>query len=198
MPADAEFCLITFTLLPSPFLNATSLAQRNAAKWTYEPRASGATTFVAPRLARSNSWYNVPGSAPLDVTENIYIGARPGHNRQVCRSGTTHTQTTHTLYTSTCTTVHMSICAHLICKQLITDLCDGTGQDGAFRPAGHRIQPGILLQREHGLVRALRRLSNVSSFLFVCCVHACGLSVARATLPDFERRSSISYLDHMR
>ena len=115
MPAEAEFCLITFVLLPSPFLNATSLAQRNAAKWTYESNgAFGATTFVAPRLARSNSWYNVPGSAPLDITENIYIGARPGHNRQVCRSGTTHTQTTHTLYTSMCTTVHMSICAHLI------------------------------------------------------------------------------------
>ena len=83
MPAEAEFCLITFVLLPSPFLNATSLAQRNAAKWTYESNgAFGATTFVAPRLARSNAWYNGQGSGALDVTDNIYIGARPGHNKQ--------------------------------------------------------------------------------------------------------------------
>ena len=106
MPADAEFCLITFTLLPSPFLNATSLAQRNAAKWTYEPKAFGATTFVAPRLARSNSWYHGPGSAPLDVTENIYIGARPGNNRQVFWGTTAHTDYTHTC---TCSTSYMHI-----------------------------------------------------------------------------------------
>ena len=29
-----------------------------------------------------------------------------------------------------------------------------TGHDGAFRPVGHRAQPGRLLQRKHGLVRA--------------------------------------------
>ena len=111
MPADAEFCLITFTLLPSPFLNATSLAQRNAAKWTYEPGASGATTFVAPRLARSNSWYHGPGSAPLDVTENIYIGARPGNNRQVFWGTTAHTDY---IRTCTCSTSYM----HIYAKQL--------------------------------------------------------------------------------
>ena len=87
MPVEADFCLITFTLLPSPFLNATSLALRNAAKWTYAREGSdnqaGATTFVAPRLARSNAWYiNGQGSRDLDVTDNIYIGARPGHNKQ--------------------------------------------------------------------------------------------------------------------
>ena len=83
LPVEAEFCLITFTLLPSPFLNATSLAQRNAAKWTYETNgAFGATTFVAPRLDRSIEWYNGQGSQVLDVTDNIYIGARPGHNKQ--------------------------------------------------------------------------------------------------------------------
>ena len=120
MPADAEFCLITFTLLPSPFLNATSLAQRNAAKWTYEPRASGATTFVAPRLARSNSWYHGPGSAPLDVTENIYIGARPGNNRQVFWGTTAHTDYTH---------MHVLHIIHArIAKQLVT-LTSVTAQD---------------------------------------------------------------------
>ena len=87
MPVEADFCLITFTLLPTPFLNATSLALRNAAKWTYAREGSdnqaGATTFVAPRLARSNAWYiNGQGSRDLDVTDNIYIGARPGHNKQ--------------------------------------------------------------------------------------------------------------------
>ena len=66
--------------------------------------------------------------------------------------------------------------ASYICKQLITHLCDGTGQDGAFRPAGQRLQPGFPLRREHGLVRALKRLSHDS---LVCCAHACGLSVAR-------------------
>ena len=80
MPVEAEFCLITFTLLPSPFLNATSLALRNAANWP-----STATTFVAPRLARSNAWYDAVGSWALDVTDNIYIGARPGHNQQARR-----------------------------------------------------------------------------------------------------------------
>ena len=83
LPADADFCLITFTLLPSPFLNGMSLKQRNAAAWTYdEIGAYGATTFVAPRLDRPRSWYNALGSERLDVTENIYIGARPGHNQQ--------------------------------------------------------------------------------------------------------------------
>ena len=121
MPADAEFCLITFTLLPSPFLNATSLAQRNAAKWTYEPRASGATTFVAPRLARSNSWYHGPGSAPLDVTENIYIGARPGNNRQVFWGTTAHTDYTH---------MHVLHIIHAhICQATLVTLTSVTAQD---------------------------------------------------------------------
>ena len=83
MPVEADFCLITFTLLPSPFLNATSQAKRNAASWTYAMEGkAGATTFVAPRLARSNAWYNGQGSRALDVTDNIYSGARPGHNKQ--------------------------------------------------------------------------------------------------------------------
>ena len=86
LPVEAEFCLITFTLLPSPFLNATSLAIRNAANWTYAMEGkAGATTFVAPRLARSNAWYDAVGSWALDVTDNIYIGARPGHNQQARR-----------------------------------------------------------------------------------------------------------------
>ena len=124
MPADAEFCLITFTLLPSPFLNATSLAQRNAAKWTYEPRASGATTFVAPRLARSNSWYHGPGSAPLDVTENIYIGARPGNNRQVFWGD----DSTRRLYAHARAPHHT--CTYMPSNSGHTHLCDGlTAQD---------------------------------------------------------------------
>ena len=88
LPADENFCLITFTLLPSPFLNATSLEKRNAAVWTYDTPpplgngANGATTFVAPRLDRPKSWYDKLGNAPLDVTEHLYIGARPGHNKQ--------------------------------------------------------------------------------------------------------------------
>ena len=100
LPVEAEFCLITFTLLPSPFLNATGLAQRNAASWP-----STATTFVAPRLARSNSWYEGIGSAALEVTDNIYIGARPGHNQQArrreehCRTSVLH--------------AHMHTCAHM-------------------------------------------------------------------------------------
>ena len=76
-------------------------------------------------------------------------------------------------YTRTCTHVRACTCAH---DEVNTHLCDGAGQHGAFRPAGHRVQPGPLLQREHRLVRALRRLSNAS--IFVCAVHACGLSVA--------------------
>ena len=108
MPAEAEFCLITFVLLPSPFLNATSLAQRNAAKWTYESNgAFGATTFVAPRLARSNAWYiNGQGSRDLDVTDNIYIGARPGHNQQARR------REEHPYCTPTCTHARTCTCAH--------------------------------------------------------------------------------------
>ena len=88
MPADENFCLITFTLLPSPFLNATSLEKRNAAVWTYDTPpplgngANGATTFVAPRLDRPKSWYDKLGNSPLDVTDHLYIGARPGHNKQ--------------------------------------------------------------------------------------------------------------------
>jgi hypothetical protein len=89
-PADADFCLITFTLLASPFLNATSLKQRNEAVWDItgdtagngQVGQKGATTFVAPRLDRPRSWYNALGSQPLDVTEIIYIGAHPGHNKQ--------------------------------------------------------------------------------------------------------------------
>ena len=89
-PADADFCIITFTLLPSPFLSRTSLEQRNAAVWNVTGGDAlngqigqlGATTFVAPRLDRSRSWYQSRGDRPLDVTGNIYIGARPGHNQQ--------------------------------------------------------------------------------------------------------------------
>ena len=106
MPVEADFCLITFTLLPSPFLNATSQAKRNAASWTYAMEGkAGATTFVAPRLARSNSWYEGIGSAALEVTDNIYIGARPGHNQQArrreehCRTSVLH--------------AHMHTCAHM-------------------------------------------------------------------------------------
>ena len=111
MPVEADFCLITFTLLPSPFLNATSLALRNAAKWTYAREGSdnqaGATTFVAPRLARSNAWYiNGQGSRDLDVTDNIYIGARPGHNQQARR------REEHPYCTPTCTHARTCTCAH--------------------------------------------------------------------------------------
>ena len=96
MPVEADFCLITFTLLPSPFLNATSQAKRNAASWTYAMEGkAGATTFVAPRLARSNAWYNGQGSRALDVTDNIYSGARPRV-----------TTSRHTNCTRTCTCAH--------------------------------------------------------------------------------------------
>ena len=89
-PTDADFCIITFRLLTSPFLNRASLEQRNKAVWDVTGEAAangqvgqkGATTFVAPRLDRSRSWYNSIGQTLLDVTDNIYIGARPGHNQQ--------------------------------------------------------------------------------------------------------------------
>ena len=89
-PTDADFCIITFRLLPSPFLNRASREQRNTAVWNVTGEAAdngqvgqkGATTFVAPRLDRSRSWYNSIGQTLLDVTDNIYIGAHPGHNQQ--------------------------------------------------------------------------------------------------------------------
>ena len=89
-PTDADFCIITFRLLPSPFLNRSSLEQRNTAVWLVTGEAAdngqvgqkGATTFVAPRLDRSRPWYNSIGQTLLDVTDNIYIGAHPGHNQQ--------------------------------------------------------------------------------------------------------------------
>merc|ERR1711935_673130 len=88
-PTDADFCIITFRLLPSPFLNRSSLEQRNTAVWLVTGEAAdngqvgqkGATTFVAPRLDRSRSWYSSIGNT-LDITDNIYIGAHPGHNQQ--------------------------------------------------------------------------------------------------------------------
>ena len=91
--------------------------------------------------------------------------------------------------------VHHSTYARILYAQAadLTHLCDGTGQDGAFRPAGHRLQPGFPLRREHGLVRALKRLSHVSYFVLVrvLCTRMwpeCG----SATLPDFESRKSTS------
>ena len=164
-PADADFCIITFTLLPSPFLSRTSLEQRNAAVWNVTGGDAlngqigqlGATTFVAPRLDRSRSWYQSRGDRPLDVTGNIYIGARPGHNQQA--EDSPHTRhTSHSVpgrYRPFC----MPGPKTLTFLQLY--LCDGTGQDGPFRPTGRRVrvQPGLFLQREHGLVRA-RRLAG--------------------------------------
>ena len=89
-PADADFCIITFTLLTSPFLNRQSREQRNVAVWDVTGAVAangqvgqqGALTFVAPRLDRPRSWYQNQGEKPLNVTGNIYIGARPGHNQQ--------------------------------------------------------------------------------------------------------------------
>ena len=164
MPADENFCLITFTLLPSPFLNATSLEKRNAAVWTYDtPRplgngAHGATTFVAPRLDRPKSWYDKLGQSPLDVTEHLYIGARPGHNKQA-------EPLSSLLAHGTPLTVPGSRHrpsrwqghdAHLPTAQQFPLLCDVTGHDDSFRSIGLRAQPGRVLRREHGLVRARR------------------------------------------
>ena len=103
-PTDADFCIITFRLLPSPFLNRASREKRNTAVWNVTEEAAGngqvgqkgATTFVAPRLDRSRSWYNSIGQTLLDVTDNIYIGARPGHNQQAEDSPhTRHTSHSH-------------------------------------------------------------------------------------------------------
>ena len=156
LPADENFCLITFTLLPSPFLNATSLEKRNAAVWTYDGNgANGATTFVAPRLDRPKSWYDKLGNSPLDVTDHLYIGARPGHNKQaeIPHLGP------HTRHTPHRSSGHrpsgwQGQDAHLPTAQQFPHLCDVTGHDAAFRPVGLRAQPGRVLRREHGLVRA--------------------------------------------
>eukprot|EP00964_Phaeocystis_antarctica_P049947 scaffold28935_cov58-Phaeocystis_antarctica.AAC.1 len=165
LPADENFCLITFTLLPSPLLNATSLEKRNAAVWTYDtPRplgngANGATTFVAPRLDRPKSWYDKLGNSSLDVTDHLYIGARPGHNKQA-------ESLSSLLAHGTPLTVPGSSGhrpsgwqgqdAHLPTTQQFPHLCDVTGHDGTFRSVWLRAQPGRVLRREDGLVRARR------------------------------------------
>jgi len=72
-PPSHDFCVVTFHIEDNSLLSAAENAARNAQRMSVMP----AMTFVGSEFIR-------PTSAPLpdviDITSNIYVGARPGHN----------------------------------------------------------------------------------------------------------------------